>query len=169
MNPAFLRSACPINAALELFGDKWSLLILRDIIYFGKNSFSDFLASEEGIARNILVARLRQLLAAGIISKQPDDLDSRKQHYAMTETGLDLIPVLLALADWGIAQVPGDGSTAAWFAAVASNREAIAARIRATVLNGGSIFRDGSNGYPALVRQLGDGQTGRISAADPGL
>jgi len=154
LRPTFSRSGCPINASLELFGDKWSLLILRDIIYFGKNSFSDFLASEEGIARNILVARLRQLLAGGIISKKPDVSDSRKQHYEMTEDGLDLIPVLLALADWGKAHVAGDGSTAAWFEAVKSNREEIASRIRATVQNGGSIFRDGANGYPALVRQL---------------
>src|SRR5437868_11918581 len=92
------RSDCPISVALETFGDTWSLLIVRDMIYFGKKTYGEFLESQEGIATNILASRLAQLEQKGILSKKPDAADKRKEVYSLTETGLDLIPILLEMA-----------------------------------------------------------------------
>lgn len=155
MSSTPLRSGCPINASLELFGDKWSLLILRDMMYFRKKSFSEFLASDEGIARNILIARLKQLQAQGIVVKQDDASDSRKHHYEITDAGLDLFPILLTLANWGRAHVTSDESTDPWFKAVRSRREEIEELVRSTVRNGAAVFVDGADGQPSVIRQLG--------------
>src|SRR6058998_2774805 len=87
------RSDCPINFALETFGDPWSLLIIRDIVYFGKKTYGDFLASEEGMATNILASRLAHLEHQGILVKTPSPADKRKEEYVLSEKGLDLIPV----------------------------------------------------------------------------
>src|SRR5256886_15811855 len=75
------RSDCPINFALEIFGDPWSLLIIRDIVYFGKNTYGEFLASEEGMATNILASRLAHLERQGILVKQLSEKDKRKEEY----------------------------------------------------------------------------------------
>lgn len=96
------RSDCPISFALEVTGDAWSLLIIRDIVFAGKQTFNEFLASGEGIARTILVDRLRWLEQTGIIVKAPHPTDGRKDTYALTEKGADLIPVLHSLSAWGI-------------------------------------------------------------------
>src|SRR4029079_17776890 len=95
------RSDCPINYSLETFGDLWSLLIVRDIVYFGKKSYGEFLESDEGIATNILADRLEQLEAKGILLRRPHPSDKRKELYELTDKGLDLIPILLELANWG--------------------------------------------------------------------
>ena len=95
------RSDCPINFALEIFGDPWSLLIIRDIVYFGKKTYGEFLASEEGMATNILASRLAHLEHQGILMKQLFEKDKRKEEYVLTEKGLDLIPVLVDMANWG--------------------------------------------------------------------
>src|SRR5260370_15357176 len=88
------RSDCPINFALELFGDPWSLLIIRDIVYFGKNTYGEFLASAEGMATNILASRLARLEQAGILVKLPSPFDKRKEEDVLTEQDLDLIALL---------------------------------------------------------------------------
>src|SRR5947209_10805018 len=93
------RSDCPINFALETFGDTWSLLIIRDIVYFGKKTYGEFLESEEGMATNILASRLTRLEQQGILVKKPSPLDKRKEEYALTERGLDLVPVLVEMAN----------------------------------------------------------------------
>ncbi|HEY0594041.1 MAG TPA: helix-turn-helix domain-containing protein, partial [Thermoanaerobaculia bacterium] len=95
-----LRSHCPVNFGLEAFGDKWSLLILRDIVFRGKRTYGEFLKSEEGIATNILASRLAMLEEQGILEKRPDPDDARKDRYALTEKGLDLIPVLFEITLW---------------------------------------------------------------------
>lgn len=95
-----LRSHCPINFGLEAFGDKWSLLILRDIIFRGKRTYGDFLNSEEGIATNILASRLATLEQKGILKKREDPGDARKDLYGLTEKGLDLIPLLFEMVLW---------------------------------------------------------------------
>src|SRR5262249_57463549 len=94
------RSDCPISFALETFGDLWSLLIVRDIVYFGKKTYGEFLESDEGIATNILASRLAQLEQKGLLLKKPHERDKRKDLYVLTEKGLDLIPILLELAAW---------------------------------------------------------------------
>jgi len=95
-----LRSHCPVNFALETFGDKWALLILRDIIFRGKKTYGEFLKSEEGFATNILAVRLAWLEREGILRKRPNPADARKDFYGLTEKGLDLIPVLFEMMQW---------------------------------------------------------------------
>ena len=95
------RSGCPISSSLDLLGDKWSLLIVRDMVFVRKRYFKEFLSSDEGIATNILADRLNRLEAIGIISKEPDPESGRQKLYSLTEKGVALIPVLVELVCWG--------------------------------------------------------------------
>lgn len=95
------RSRCPLNVAIELLGDPWSLLIVRDMMFRGGRTYGEFLQSGEGIATNMLADRLRKLVRAGVIAQQPDDADRRKVNYRLTRMGLDLAPVLVDLIAWG--------------------------------------------------------------------
>lgn len=95
------RSRCPLNATLEAFGDGWSLLIVRDLMFKGRTTFKDFLGAEERIATNILADRLQKLEALGIIARQRDAGDARRIRYRLTEKGLDLAPVLVEMILWG--------------------------------------------------------------------
>lgn len=94
------RSHCPISFALDLFGDRWTLLILRDVMLKNKYRFQDLLACEEKIATNVLADRLRKLEAYGILSKTDDPDSGRQFRYAPTPKGLDLLPVLLEIIRW---------------------------------------------------------------------
>ena len=134
------RSDCPINFALEIFGDPWSLLIIRDIVYFGKKTYGEFLASEEGMATNILASRLAHLEHQGILVKQLFEKDKRKEEYVLTEKGLDLIPVLVEMANWSAQHDPHTAAPAAWIALMNIEREKMIRRIRETVQSGGSVF-----------------------------
>lgn len=95
------RSDCPISCALEVIGDKWTLLILRDIMLRGKRSYSEFLDSEEKIATNILASRLGQLETAQILVKEVSPANKSKYLYRLTPKGVDLLPVIIELMDWG--------------------------------------------------------------------
>jgi DNA-binding HxlR family transcriptional regulator len=95
-----LRSHCPVNYGLEAFGDRWALLILRDIVFRGKRTYGQFLKSEEGFATNILASRLNHLIEAGILQRSVDESDGRKDLYSLTEKGLDLIPLLFEMILW---------------------------------------------------------------------
>lgn len=134
------RSECPINYVLEMVGDAWSLLVIRDIVYFGKRTFGEFLASAEGIARTILSTRLEQLQDRGILTKSPHPLDGRKDLYSLTERGLDLIPLLLTAADWGAEHAPSTDAPREWIELVRARRDELVPLIRDTVRDGGSIF-----------------------------
>lgn len=94
------RSHCPITFALDIFGDKWTLLILRDIIFFDKRFYKDFATSVEGISTNILADRLQKLEEQGILLKKRDKDDRKRFIYAPTKKGLDLIPVMLEMSIW---------------------------------------------------------------------
>ncbi len=94
------RSNCPINCALELVGDKWTLLIMRDILLHNKRTFKEFSSSDEGIATNILSNRLALLEEHGIITKSKLPDNKKMNVYAPTNRGLDLIPVILELSSW---------------------------------------------------------------------
>jgi DNA-binding HxlR family transcriptional regulator len=94
------RSGCPLNASVEMLGDRWSLLILRDMMLRGYQTFNEFLHSDEKIATNILADRLRRLESYGIISTQRDPTDGRKMIYALTAKGIDLAPVLTEMVLW---------------------------------------------------------------------
>ena len=95
------RSTCPINAALEVLGDRWSLLIVRDMLFGGARTYRDFLRSDEKIATNILANRLGRLQVAGIITSEPHPDDGRSSIYRLTSKGADLVPVLMELSAWG--------------------------------------------------------------------
>jgi DNA-binding HxlR family transcriptional regulator len=94
------RSQCPISTALDIFGDKWSLLILRDLIFNNKNTYGEFLNTDEKIATNILADRLVTLEAGGIISRHDHPESKVKVLYKLTEKGIDLIPMLVEIIVW---------------------------------------------------------------------
>ena len=144
------RSDCPINFALEVFGDPWSLLIIRDIVYFVKSTYGEFLASEEGMATNILANRLAQLEQQGVLVKKVSEKDKRKEEYVLTEKGLDLIPVLVEMANWSAEYDPHTGAPAAWIALMKADREKMIRLIRETVQSGSSVFV----GEKSLLGQL---------------
>lgn len=95
------RSVCPVSITLEILGDRWSLLIIRDLMVRGYRTFKEFQGAGEGIATNILSDRLRKLQATGIITAGVEKTDRRKLNYRLTEKGIDLAPVLLELLIWG--------------------------------------------------------------------
>ena len=149
------KSNCPINFSLEAFGDNWSLLIIRDIVYFGKNTYGEFIESDERISSNILASRLAQLELKGILIKKPHATDKRKEVYYLTDKGLDLIPLLLELADWGAQYDSETDAPQNWISAVKADRESMIRLIRDTVQSGGSIF----SGPNSVVSKLGIGIT----------
>lgn len=123
------RSECPVSAALEVLGDRWSLLIIRDLMVRGLRSFLEFLTSGEGIATNILSDRLRKLLSAGIIVEERDAADRRRVIYRLTEKGIDLAPVLFEMLIWGARHSQTSGRCEE-FAKMAQNRDWILAEVR---------------------------------------
>ncbi len=94
------RSWCPLNASVEMLGDRWSLLIIRDMMLRGSRTYKEFLESYEGIATNILADRLRKLEAHGIITAESHPSDGRKLVYLLTAKGIDLAPVLTEMVLW---------------------------------------------------------------------
>lgn len=95
-----LRSECPINYALEYLGDKWTLLVIRDLVFEGKKFFKEILNSKEGIATNILTDRLKRLESLGVVESRPYEKQRKFKVYTLTEKGIDLIPILLELIIW---------------------------------------------------------------------
>lgn len=100
------RSYCPINLSLEIFGDRWTLLVLRDMMFGGKRHFREFLQSEELIASNILAKRLELLVEQGIVTKADDPTHKQKAVYSLTEKGIALLPVIVQIGAWGSRYVP---------------------------------------------------------------
>ena len=101
--PPERRSGCPLNASVEMLGDRWSLLIIRDMMLRGAHTYKEFLECYEGIATNILADRLRKLAAHGIITAEPDPADGRRLTYLLTAKGIDLAPVLTEMVLWAAA------------------------------------------------------------------
>jgi DNA-binding HxlR family transcriptional regulator len=97
------RSECPLNASVEMLGDRWSLLIIRDMMLRGASTYKEFIECYEGIATNILADRLRKLVAYGIITADTYPSDRRKVTYRLTEKGIDLAPVLTEMVLWATA------------------------------------------------------------------
>ncbi len=118
-----------MSISLERFGDRWSLLIIRDLMVRAYKTFKEFQRSGEGIATNILADRLRRLEAAGIIVAESDEGDHRKLNYRLTEKGIDLAPVLLELLVWG-AKHEETGAPCSVIAEMARNREYVLAEVR---------------------------------------
>ena len=99
------RSPCPIAATLDLVGDRWTLLVIRDMMFFDKHRFEEFLESPEGISTNILANRLKLLEDSGLVEKQPYSNHSRRMNYSLTEKGKSLRPVLKRIAAWGLKHI----------------------------------------------------------------
>jgi DNA-binding HxlR family transcriptional regulator len=123
------RSGCPVSVSLEIFGDPWSLLIIRDLMVRGFRTFKQFQESGEGIATNILASRLRKLQAAGLLTTERDEKDRRKVNYHLTRKGIDLAPVLLELLIWG-ARHEQTSAPCALVEQMERNREAFLAEVR---------------------------------------
>jgi DNA-binding HxlR family transcriptional regulator len=102
------RSGCAINAAIEVLGDPWAMLVLRDLIFGNRRHFRELLTgSEEGIASNILASRLKQLVAAGLLTRD-DARRGQRAAYSLTEAGIEVLPVMVALGNWGLAHRQGE-------------------------------------------------------------
>jgi DNA-binding HxlR family transcriptional regulator len=97
------RTHCPISYALDVFGDKWTLLIVRDLMFKGKRHYREFAESEEGIATNILADRLAKLEVEGLITRELDPENARQRVYELTERGLELAPLLVEMILWSAA------------------------------------------------------------------
>ncbi|HEV2287487.1 MAG TPA: helix-turn-helix domain-containing protein [Candidatus Acidoferrales bacterium] len=123
------RSGCPVNISLELVGDRWSLLIVRDVMVRAYHSFKQFQQSGEGIATNILTDRLRKLQAGGILVAEPDPADGRRVGYYLTEKGIDLAPVILDLLVWATNH-EHTGAASELVTKMAENRSAVIAEVR---------------------------------------
>lgn len=137
-----MRSHCAVNYGVEIFGDRWSLLIIRDIIFAGKKTYGQFLKSEEGIATNVLAARLAFLEAQGILSRAPSLEDGRKDFYTLTEKGLDLVPVVLNIVLWS-AQHDAQSYVLGrkdWVARLRRNPVKVSEEVKTLVRNGGCMF-----------------------------
>ncbi|MDB5535187.1 MAG: MarR family transcriptional regulator [Devosia sp.] len=101
------RSGCPINLSLEVFGDKWSLLILRDMIFGGRRHFRELLlGSPEGISSNILADRLKSLMALGMLTRADDPTHKQKGIYSLSEMAIELVPIMAHLGAWGSKWLP---------------------------------------------------------------
>ncbi|TDC63957.1 transcriptional regulator [Actinomadura sp. GC306] len=102
------RSECPVNLAVEVLGDRWSLLVLRDIMFAGKRHYRELLASDEGISTKVLAERLRSLTDTGLLTRSEDSTHKQKAIYSLTERSIALVPVLVQLGVWGHRELGAD-------------------------------------------------------------
>ena len=123
------RSGCPVSISLDTFGDRWSLLIIRDMMIRGFRTFKEFEASGEGIASNVLADRLQRLAHAGLVAAEGAAEDGRRVNYRLTKKGIDLAPVLLELLIWG-ARHGKAGMPCALIEKMENNRGAVIAEVR---------------------------------------
>ncbi|MGD2047174.1 MAG: helix-turn-helix domain-containing protein [Gemmatimonadota bacterium] len=125
------RSHCPINYALETFGDKWTLLIIRDLMFKAKSTYGDFLSSDEGMSTNILADRLKRLEKLSLVTRSRDPENGRRWIYALTEKGRDLLPIMLELTRWSAKYDARSNAPEAFVEALRRDREGVIDRIRA--------------------------------------
>lgn len=128
-SPSKPRSGCPVSISLERFGDRWSLLIIRDLMVRGFRTFKEFQESGEGIASNILADRLEKLEAGGLITAETEPQDARRVNYRLTEKGIDLAPVMLELLIWSTRHEE-TGAPCAAIDEMARNRDQALAEVR---------------------------------------
>ena len=126
-----VRSHCPISYSLDIVGDRWTLLVLRDLIIVGKRHFRDFLESEEGIASNILTARLKLLEGHGMARRRRDPKSGRQVIYEPTAKGLDLLPAMLEFARWGGTYDPQTAAPKEMLRRIRQDRDGVVLEIRA--------------------------------------
>ena len=134
------RSDCPISFGLDIFGDKWSLLIIRDLMFKGKVYYGDFLESEEKIATNILAERLQRLERAGIITKVQDSRVKTKYIYSLSGKGIDLLPVLIEIILWSAKYDPKTGAPKDFVARAHKDKSGLISDIIKNIKSGDFIF-----------------------------
>jgi DNA-binding HxlR family transcriptional regulator len=125
------RSNCPIACALDCVGDRWTLVVLRDIIIVRRRHFQELLAGNEGIASNILASRLKQLEGAGMITRRRDPAEPKRVIYEATKKALDLLPVMIELIRWSMKYDPAAAAPAHFLRRLAKDRDGFIADIRA--------------------------------------
>jgi DNA-binding HxlR family transcriptional regulator len=145
------KSRCPINFTVEIFGDTWSLLIVRDIAALGKKTFGEFLESKERIGSSVLAERLAHLERKGIISKKPSESDKRKFIYSLTDKGLDVLPILYEFAVYGSMHSPDPDAPDVWFKALEYDKQTVVRLWREAIKSGSSFFL----GPESVVNKLG--------------
>jgi DNA-binding HxlR family transcriptional regulator len=131
-----------VNYGLEVFGDKWSLLIIRDIVFVGKKTYGEFMKSKEGFSTNVLASRLACLEEQGILAKTPNPEDRRKDFYLLTEKGLDLIPILLSIFawSWNYDAKSGARREKEFAARLSRNAQKVSGEVKELVRSGGCLF-----------------------------
>ncbi|HLF34547.1 MAG TPA: helix-turn-helix domain-containing protein [Cyclobacteriaceae bacterium] len=129
------RSDCPVSSALDIIGDKWSLLVIRDIMLSGKNTYNGFLGSEEKIATNILADRLAMLEYAGILRKERHPQSKAKILYRISKKGIDLLPVLLELILWSDKYLPISAQARQFAREIRKDKEGIIKLISGSLKN----------------------------------
>lgn len=140
--PKEIRSHCAVNYGVEVFGDRWSLLIIRDIVFAGKKTYGEFLKSEERIATNVLASRLAFLEEQGVLARAPSPDDGRKEFYTLTEKGLDLIPIVLNIVLWSARHDPESYARPRkeLLARISEDPMQVSEEVKALVRSGGCIF-----------------------------
>jgi DNA-binding HxlR family transcriptional regulator len=123
------RSNCPISYALDIFGDKWSLLIIRDLMFREKNSYGDFLKSEEKIATNILANRLGMLECAGLITSRADKNNKARKLYRLTPKAIDLVPMIVEMIFWSATHDPHTAATPGFVERIKSDKKQLIAEL----------------------------------------
>lgn len=124
-----LRSHCPINFALEHFGDKWSLLIIRDLMFKGKRHYNEFLDAEEKVSTSVLSSRLRQLEQRGLIRSGEDHVKKSRIRYSLTEKGIALAPMMVEMILWSADHDPDTEATADFLVPARTDRATLLATL----------------------------------------
>jgi len=128
------KSDCPVHFALEVFGDAWTLLIIRDLMFKGRTSYTDFLRAEEGIATNVLADRLVRLEEDGIIVKAAGSGRGSASVYRLTPKGIDLLPILLEIIRWSAQHDPKTAADRRFVRRLRRNRTSLEAEIRSGIV-----------------------------------
>ncbi|HSX00112.1 MAG TPA: helix-turn-helix domain-containing protein [Patescibacteria group bacterium] len=134
------KSDCAINYSLEVLGDTWSLLIIRDMVNFGKKTYGEFLASNERIGTSVLARKLAHLERQGIISRQTSTEDRRKEEYYLTEKGILLVPLLNELAIWGATYDQASGADKRVIDEYRADRQGVIDRTQQVLRRGGAVL-----------------------------
>ena len=134
------RSDCPTNFAVQAFGDGWSLLVVRDLMFKGKRTFAEFAASEERIATNVLADRLRSLQLAGIVRR---DGDGRSTRYSLTRKGIDLLPLMVEMILWSARHDAHTATPATFVRRATRSRDVVFAELRARLVAWGASIGGG--------------------------
>lgn len=161
-----LRSRCPINIAVEILGDRWTLLVLRDLMLKGRVTFKSMIETEEGIATNILADRLSRLEVEGIVEKVRDENDGRRGRYRLSAKGLDLAPVLIDMMIWS-AKHYETAAAPQEIREMRRNRRHYLAAVRAVAMREGSVKGDTTtrhskpSPHQTRVERVGEGKVKR--------